>query len=142
VDGKRLLARPGHLVVRAPIERAPLLLALEGTEIQAFNSPLRVTSVAITPVRPAPTLIARLVFFQAAPDGPTFWRCLEEGLKALLHDPFEVMLLGRRVITIKGTILAGWGVKITGLSPADSLRLQGVGVGSGRRMGCGVFGAA
>ncbi|HTW92190.1 MAG TPA: type I-MYXAN CRISPR-associated protein Cas6/Cmx6 [bacterium] len=45
----------------------------------------------------------------------------------------------RRFRQIGETAVVGWEVLARGLSPEESLRLQELGVGPGRRMGCGVF---
>jgi CRISPR-associated endonuclease/helicase Cas3 len=45
----------------------------------------------------------------------------------------------RRVLRIGGKRVVGFAVRVTGLTPQESLLLQEVGVGGRRRMGCGVF---
>jgi CRISPR-associated protein Cas6 len=45
----------------------------------------------------------------------------------------------RRVIRIKGRRLVGYAVCVTGLTAEESLVVQEQGLGSHRRMGCGIF---
>ncbi len=45
----------------------------------------------------------------------------------------------RRVIRIKGKRLVGYAVGVRGLDADGSVKLQQHGLGSHRRMGCGVF---
>ncbi len=45
----------------------------------------------------------------------------------------------RRILTIKGKTLVGYGVKISALNEEDSISLQEKGIGGKHKMGCGVF---
>ncbi len=45
-----------------------------------------------------------------------------------------------RQITVQGRRVLGFTVRLHGLTPEDSLRVQAFGIGGKRAMGCGVFG--
>lgn len=45
----------------------------------------------------------------------------------------------RRFQQVGETSVVGWEVQVRGLTPQESLRLQEIGIGPGRRYGCGVF---
>jgi CRISPR-associated protein Cas6 len=47
--------------------------------------------------------------------------------------------LSRRIVRVKGKSIVGYSVRVSGLSDEDSLKLQEVGLGGRRRMGCGIF---
>lgn len=47
--------------------------------------------------------------------------------------------LSRRIMRIKGKSIVGYSVRVSGVSDEDSLKLQEVGLGGRRRMGCGIF---
>lgn len=56
-------------------------------------------------------------------------------VKATLDkDPFI-----RRTVNLKTANVVGYAVKVSGLSPEDSIRLQVEGVGGRRHFGCGIF---
>ena len=54
-------------------------------------------------------------------------------------DPGRSDKPARRIIRIKGRRLVGYAVRVTGLTAEEALTIQEQGLGSHRRMGCGVF---
>ncbi|HMW02951.1 MAG TPA: type I-MYXAN CRISPR-associated protein Cas6/Cmx6, partial [Acidobacteriota bacterium] len=46
---------------------------------------------------------------------------------------------GRKILNIKGKLVVGYTVTVSGLSGEDSIKLQESGLGGRRKMGCGVF---
>lgn len=79
----------------------------------------------------------------------SFLKSLREQLRSLVPNG-EVMLevkrkdlevddYARRVLRLKGSTLTGYGVIAKGLDESSSLRLQSVGLGGRRKMGCGLF---
>ena len=137
VRGDRLDAR--SLTVRGPLAMARSLLALTGRELAVGPDPLRVRSAEMRALAPSPDLASRLVLFHEALDPASFWRVLEEQILRDDLGRFNCEVTKRRLVRIKGHTLFGWGVRLSGLSPAASLRVQARGLGAGRRFGCGVF---
>jgi CRISPR-associated protein Cas6 len=60
--------------------------------------------------------------------------CLELAKEKDELDPYA-----RRVVRIRGKAITGYGVYVSGLNDEDSLKLQAMGIGGRRRMGCGLF---
>jgi CRISPR-associated protein Cas6 len=54
-------------------------------------------------------------------------------------DPRYAGQPSRRVLLVKGRKVVGYPLVVVGLEAGESLRLQEAGLGSRRRMGCGVF---
>lgn len=48
----------------------------------------------------------------------------------------------RRIVTVDGDKVVGFGLRLAGLSDEDSLKVQYTGIGGRQRFGCGVFGPA
>ena len=44
-----------------------------------------------------------------------------------------------RTVVAEGREIAGYGLALHGLAPADSLRVQREGMGGERQLGCGIF---
>jgi CRISPR-associated protein Cas6 len=45
----------------------------------------------------------------------------------------------RRILKVKDTVITGYGVTLDSLNEIDSLKVQELGLGGRRRMGCGLF---
>ena len=99
---------------------------------------LRVGVPHVQALRPAPVLAARLVTTRNGQDEQRFDREIIRQLSELgiTAPPSRGR---RRVLRIKDKTVIGYGVRIEGLSTAESLRLQEHGLGGRRKMGCGMF---
>jgi CRISPR-associated protein Cas6 len=61
------------------------------------------------------------------------------GVTATLELPHDGRTRSRRIITIHGRKVVGFSLAAHGLSDEDSTKLQSVGLGGRRAMGCGIF---
>jgi CRISPR-associated protein Cas6 len=134
-DGK---IHASAIVVRAPLVMAPQVMALAGQRLMIGKDELIVGGARMTTIRPRAALASRLVYYHNAETEGDFWPLLERSI-ADLGVTCEVTLGKRRVLRVKDNHLFGWSVKLTRLSPADSVKVKVRGMGSGRRFGCGVF---
>jgi CRISPR-associated protein Cas6 len=153
--GNLLLSHEPQLHLRLPIDKIPLIYPLAGKRIAVQDHSLRLGIPQIRMLQPSPHLRARLVTLKLAGSGgksaeaKSFLAGVERQLEALeiqgtvclelAKEKDELDPYARRVVRIRGKAITGYGVYVSGLSDQDSLKLQAVGVGGRRRMGCGLF---
>ncbi len=155
-DGRGFIHLVDHakLRIRMPAEIIPHLYSLAGKKISVDNCHIQIGTPTINMLSPAALLWARIVLIKSAnaqshSDHETF---LASARKQLNHLSIDAHLYlepsatkedsdgyARRILKIKGTTLPGFGVYVDGLSEDDSLRLQAIGIGGRRKMGCGIF---
>jgi CRISPR-associated protein Cas6 len=136
--GMILLPRGARLGVRVPFEVSAPLVALSGVSLDVGGHVVTLQPPTIAPLEPSADLSARLVTIRGYTEPETFRGAVSQQLAALGVEA-EVQL-GRRLVTrISERQIVGWAVRVVGLSPAASLRVQEVGLGGRRHMGCGLF---
>jgi hypothetical protein len=165
-DPRRLTLVPqSRLRLRMPIEEIATYLALVGTEIDLDGSRMRVgfprivrgpdgTRQTVEPIRveqlrPSSELSSRLVTIGQISESAAFEESLRRQLTGfgvaaepsflLSTDPLHRGGPARRVLRIKQRKIVGYPIRISGLTAEESLIVQEHGLGSRRRMGCGVF---
>lgn len=137
-----------HLRLRIPSDRITTFLGLTGATLDINGHAIRLGPPVVHRLRPAAALDARLVAIRLT-DGlgrPFDSHAFDERFAAEANRQLEALgvrgeliLRGRRRIQIRGQRIVGHAVGVTGLSAADSLRLQIEGIGGKRAMGCGIF---
>jgi CRISPR-associated endonuclease/helicase Cas3 len=100
-------------------------------------------------LHPAPSLIARTVAIKKATEATSFLEAArkqlgELGIGGRLRVPEHAGKSGerepiRRVLRVKDVRIVCFPLLVEGLRPEESLRLQEVGLGGRRHLGCGVF---
>ena len=135
--GVVLLAQRAKLVLRAPEARLPDCLALQGAELDVAGSRLVVGAGKPRPLRPSATISAQRVASDAD-DAQGFENAVRQLLDELAVD-CEFISGRRRQANAGGREIAGFALALHGLSAADSLRVQSLGIGGERRLGWGVF---
>ena len=107
----------------------------------------------VRPLTPAAALRSDLVLIKLAgkidPDPASFLAAVDRQLAAMEvggEASLPVELHGervgrprRKVMRVKGAVRVGYPTVVSGLTADDSLRLQSLGLGGRRRMGCGLF---
>lgn len=144
------LTERSRLKVRLPAEEIAPYLAVAGSILDLDGGRLTVGIPRVEGLRPAPVLTSRLVTIgHLVEPGPVL-----ESLRAQMAglgvdgtltlfpstDPKRAGEPTRRVIRVKGRRIVGYAVGVRGLDDDGSLKLQQHGLGSRRRMGCGLFG--
>jgi CRISPR-associated protein Cas6 len=143
------LAEGSRLRIRLPSEGIAPYIALAGKEIELAGNHVRVGIPQVDGLVPAANLAARLVTFRNALTSAA----LEEDVRrelARLEIAGTAHLVPstrpnwqgqplRRVLRVKDKKVVGYALRVTGLTAVESLRLQEVGLGGRRRMGCGMF---
>ena len=150
LEPRRLtLVEGSRLRLRLPSEEVATYLALAGATLDLDGSRLAVGIPAVEPLRPAPALRSRLVTIGHLKDPEPFLatarrQLAEMGVAAaveFLPDPHPDRPGQpiRRVIRIKDKRIVGFPLVIPNLTAEESILVQEQGLGSRRRMGCGVF---
>lgn len=147
---RRLTLVPqSRLRLRLPSEEIGTYLELAGSRIDLEGDHLSIGIPRVEPLRPAANLAARLVTIGRIIEPTAFEDSLRRqlagyGVSAVPKlvpstDPSRVGQPTRRVLRIKGRKIVGYAVGVEGLTAEESLIVQERGLGSRRRMGCGVF---
>jgi len=143
-----VLESAGVLRVRVPAQRIAELLALVGTTLEVAGHRIQIGAPTVHALPPVAVLDARLVVIRltggiAKPfDRAVFERrFLAEARRQLaaLGICGELELSGRQSLRVAKQRILGHSVRVFGLSMDDSLKLQVLGLGGKRTMGCGIF---
>jgi CRISPR-associated protein Cas6 len=142
------LEQRGVLRLRVQPDKIGVLLCLVGATIEVFGHPVQIGPPRVHALVPAATLDARLVVIRLTGGVPRPFdatvfeaRFVAEAQRQLvkLGAHAELELSGRQSLRVGGQRVIGYSMRAHGLSPEDSLRLQCVGIGGKRTMGCGLF---
>ncbi|MCS6913771.1 MAG: type I-MYXAN CRISPR-associated protein Cas6/Cmx6 [Myxococcales bacterium] len=151
VDGMLSFSPHAQLVLRLPAERIPEVLPLAGKALIVGGNRFFVGAPRVQRLIPAASLDARLVVIRLTQiprrsDGTLDKAAmqaqfLDELLRQLerLDVRCSPQLTGRQEIVVHDRRLLGWSVRLCGLDPEASLRVQAYGLGGKRALGCGVF---
>lgn len=132
-----VLSRRARLTVRVPAARQTETAALAGRKLDSGRGRFGVGRVVARPVTPFPTLRAPLVV-NAFADEQAFIDDVGMQLEVLAVRG-EAMCGKPASVGSSGGTLRGFALVLHGLSAEDSLRVQALGLGPGRRLGCGLF---
>lgn len=147
--GLLTLNERSRLKLRLPSEEIAPFIALAGQALDLEGHRLQVGIPSVLAMVPAANLAARLVTFRHALNPTKFEEDVRRELDRLevkgtphlvpsSRPPFTGQPL-RRVLKIKGKRVVGFALRVSGLAPMESIRLQEEGLGGRQRMGCGVF---
>ncbi len=133
------LSRRTKLLLRLPVERVDDARKLAGRVLDIGGYPLTVGEGSTRPLSKLTTIFARYVVSAAGDDEAQFLANMARELdtlgirvkKALCGRP-NLLATGEQPVCTRSLLLAD-------LNADDSLRLQRVGLGSHRKMGCGIF---
>lgn len=154
IGGKRLdtgdlaIDARGVLRVRVPSDRITMLLALTGTTIEIAGHAVEIGAPTVHALAPVATLDARLVVIRLTGGVPKPFdrnvfenRFIAESQRQLVEHEIrgDLDLSGRGSLRVGGQRVIGYAIRIHGLSADHSLKLQSVGIGGKRTMGCGLF---
>ena len=132
-----LLSRRARLALRLPRRRHADAARLTGRRLEVEGEPLEVGAARERPLEPYPTLHAQFVATGAADDLGH-----QETVQALLGElgqPLRFICGRLRVIRCGAATVGGASVVLHQLRPEQSLRIQRIGLGGLRHLGCGLF---
>jgi CRISPR-associated protein Cas6 len=161
LGGKSLqLTNTSRLRLRLPHDRLVEVIPLAGKQLVLANASndcaIRLGVPEVYTLHPSTVLASRCVVIKVSeaeksdrsPDREMFLKAIESqmidrGIKGETwidnRRDSRGRELGRRIMRVKGKSIVGYSVRVSGLSDEDSLKLQEVGLGGRRRMGCGIF---
>jgi CRISPR-associated protein Cas6 len=131
------LSQRARLLLRVPQSLQPALAALDGCTLGVAGSTLRLCRPKPHRLLPHGTLYAHFVA-AASDDEAAFMRDVRSELDALRVDAHTVCGKRQQRHSDAGVVV-GFSLMLHGLSPADSLTVQRVGIGPQRALGCGLF---
>jgi CRISPR-associated endonuclease/helicase Cas3 len=167
--GERRIAldKSSRLTLRIDRELIKHMLPLAGAKLLIRNDAVLLGEPVSHPLKPASRLLCCLVVFKGVTEPEPFLEAVGEALRELkvkgtplpleqragARDgsqpvpPGQASALRHSIIVPdqrKGEIIGyreriGFGVEIRGLSTAESLRVQELGIGGCRKFGCGIF---
>jgi CRISPR-associated protein Cas6 len=145
-DGFLHLTEFSRLILRLSHEGIPPFLKLAGKSLsiedfrrdKRHSHRLRVGVPETRTLRPAPALYSHLTTIKGFLEDSTFVEGATRQLVAL-GITADIRLGERRTFRVRDKQVVGFAMTVAGLSPEASLRLQEVGIGGRRRMGCGIF---
>jgi len=131
------LSQRARLLLRVPQSREAEMAALAGCTLGVAGSELRLGAPTPHRLLPHGTLYAYFVAARSNEE-EAFMQDVHAELRALRVDAHTVC--GKRQQRDSGAgVLVGFSLMLHGLSAADSLTVQGVGIGPHRALGCGLF---
>lgn len=144
-NGKILLTADSCLRIRVPVSKIPLVYALAGKQVTIGRHPIHIGIPQASVLHPAANLRARIVTIKGYTQPDSFLDAARRQLSDLgISGEISIPTdrsgnPSRKTIKIKSYTIVGFTTEISGLSDADSIRLQQVGLGGKRHMGCGIF---
>lgn len=137
-DGHLHLTPSSRLILRLPDIRISSFLKLAGKMLDVDGHQLRVGVTETRALRPAANLYSRLVTIKGFMEPEAFLKAAGRQLQEMAVTA-DLRVGERRTLRVKDKQVVGFEVTALGLDAEDSVRLQEVGIGGRRRMGCGVF---
>lgn len=140
-----LPTRGASLRLRIPADHYGHVLPLAGRRLDLGSHIIRLGIPSARPLLPAASLYARAVTIKKFTDPEPFLDAARRQLEALnLNAALELPLdeqgrHRRRILKIHDKTIVGFSLAAHGLNDDDSLRLQSIGIGGRRTMGCGLF---
>lgn len=139
-----LATRNACLTLRIPADKFGEAIPLAGKTLDIGGHKIRLGIPTARPLQPASSLYSRIVTFRNSMEIPKFLETAEKelaqkGIKATLELPKEGRSRQRRILTVKGKKIVGFSLIAHNLSDEDSIKLQSLGLGGRRSMGCGIF---
>jgi CRISPR-associated endonuclease/helicase Cas3 len=142
-----VIALPEHsasLRLRLPADKFAQVLPLAGARLELDDYVLRLGIPLARPLMPASSLYARIVTIKKFTESEPFLAAVQRqlaqlGITAAVELPRDGRTRSRRIVTIHGRKVVGFSLAVHRLSDADSIKLQSVGIGGRRAMGCGIF---
>jgi len=136
-DQIALLPRRARLTLRLPEKCVVDARVLENRTLCLRDATLGLSAMRVKPLVAADTIYADMVTLGAS-DEVEFSDLLQQALYALDVRAWHICGRQRALLTHDGPAI-GYPVVLHDLKPAASLHVQRLGIGPGRRLGCGLF---
>ncbi len=133
------LSRRARMTLRLPPERVEDARALTGAKLDIGGHSMTVRDATEKPLDGLPTLFARYVVAPQKEDEETFVRWVAEELSAMGIRVRKILCGKSHYLRTSTGRMFTRSVMVADLSKDESLRLQQQGLGTGRKLGCGLF---
>lgn len=137
-NGCLALLPSSRLVLRLSADHIRLYLRMAGKTFEVDGHRLCVGMPEARLLRPATTLYSRLVTIKGFMEREPFLEAAKRKLNTM-GITADLQLGERRTLRVKDKQVVGFEMLATGLDAESSVRLQEIGIGGRRRMGCGIF---
>ena len=141
--------KKSRLRIRIAEEHISKAIVLAGKRLEVNSHVIRLGAPSLRTLTPATVLVARTVTIKHHLEAASFLDAVRKELHELqivceAAIPLSTSgptpgRLRRRVLRIKDKRVVGFSLLLEGLSANDSIRLQEIGLGGRRKMGCGFF---
>ncbi|WP_017318861.1 type I-MYXAN CRISPR-associated protein Cas6/Cmx6 [Mastigocladopsis repens] len=144
-QGKILLTEQSCLRIRVPIPQISLIYKLAGKSIRLGIHEIQIGIPEIFTLKPAKTLRSRIVVIKGYSEPESFLNAAQRqlddlGISGKLSIPVDKKgAFSRKTLKVKRYTIVGFTTEVSGLSDDDSLKLQQLGIGGKRHLGCGYF---
>jgi CRISPR-associated protein Cas6 len=138
-EGLIVLPKQSWLGIRIVADQIVSVLPLAGRQLEVDGHHIGLGSPTIQALAPSPALSARMVTIKDSTELEPFETSVRRQLAELSITNETVEVGSRKIVTIDGYKIVGFSLRVTGLSPGHSIKLQEEGIGGRRRMGCGIF---
>lgn len=135
--GCLFLSPHSRLVLRLPRQRVPDAGGLSGSSVD-LGGTATIGAATVKELKPQRVLYSSCVLLGTA-DEAAFLAACSAALDALNIDSGRLIVGKLRTARVNGIEQQGYSLMVHGCVPDESLRLQHVGLGTGRQRGCGVF---
>ena len=145
-----LKTKPGYLDltpasalrIRVGLEHLRVLLPLSGKKLELGDCPVRLGIPQILTLQPSERMACHLTTIKGYQEEPLF----AEGVRRQLditgvRESVTIEIGSRRVLRIKQQLIVGFQVTLNGLDDSESIKIQEMGIGGRRHLGCGLFDA-
>ena len=128
------------LVLRLPADEIQNVLSLAGKTLNIATFKFHVGLPNARAIVPSDIIYSHFVTTR---NGDSEERFIAEITRQMgeLERPCKITIVARKTISIHNKQIVGYSTEIRGLSPADSVRIQGSGLGGRHKMTCGFFNA-
>jgi len=133
------LSRRTKLALRIPKERIAGAGALINQTLDVDGHALQVDKITLRPLSRITTLFSRHVVITTGDDEAGFLQAAADELRALGILPRKMLCGLTTPIATPAHTLQTRSLMIAGISPGESVLLQQQGLGSERKLGCGLF---
>ena len=133
------LSKRVRLVLRLPMSRLDQCETLCGKTLNVSDQQITVNDYRVRSINPMPTLFARGVLTEAGESEINFVERAYDSLKKMNIDAPKILPGRKHKIKLPGEHLIARSLLLADISVPDSVKLQELGLGESRKLGCGLF---
>lgn len=137
--GVMQLSNRVRLILRVPKGSLDQCAVLCGRTLTVSDQRIKVNNYKVRPIGPMPTLFARGVLTAAEETEDTFIERVESSLSSMKIDVPKILPGRKHKIRLPDQNLVARSLLLADLSFSDSIKLQEMGLGEKRKLGCGLF---